>query len=190
MVSNFRRIAGWVVLPLGVVCSASTYASTGSAAANGDWIGPALLMWLAVVVLGCIQGLRRKVVVFSSFQDLYLTFGAAVVCIAVPMVFGIGAKGGGALSVVSLLIVVAVLAAVAWATWRANRGVLGFVLAYATKLSVSLLLVLKVFELVSPSGRTNEDRRQARIGSLLTTLLIVPLVFGLVAEHGASGEAQ
>lgn len=188
MIHPIRRLSGYIVFLCAFLWAATAFAGTAVAAQSQDWLGPALALWLAVVILGCVQGLRRKIVVFSSFQDLYLTFGGATVCIVLPMLFGDSAGTATLTGAVMVVLVGAVLAAIAWATWRANRGVFGFLLALATKLSVSLLLVLKVFELVSPSGRTADDRRQARVGSLLTTLLLVPLVFGLVAKRGGGGE--
>lgn len=141
----------------------------------------ALSILLLGVVLGC--GSRRKIVVFSNYDDLGLTFLIPVSVIAIAYLFmlcggtqNVGAAVGGVVGF-------AVLVKVFINAYLANgRRLPHTLLAVVTKLPLSVIWVLGLIQVVSPSGNTQRQRSSNRQTGLLMLLVVTPII-GLLAQR-------
>lgn len=145
----------------------------------------ALAILLLGIVLGC--GSRRKIVVFSNYDDLGLTFLAPVSAFVIAYLFmlcggtqNVGAAVGGVVGF-------AVLVMVTVNTYLANgRRFPHTLLAIVTKLPLSVIWVFGLIQVVNPSGNTQRQRRSSRQTGLLVLLVVTPIIGLLVADKTGS----
>ncbi len=145
----------------------------------------ALAILLLGIVLGC--GSRRKIVVFSNYDDLGLTFLIPVSVIAIAYLFmlcggtqNVGAAVGGVVGF-------AVLVKVFINAYLANgRRLPHTLLAVVTKLPLSVIWVLGLIQVVSPSGNTQRQRSSNRQTGLLMLLVVTPIIGLLVVDKTGS----
>jgi hypothetical protein len=145
----------------------------------------ALAILLLGIVLGC--GSRRKIVVFSNYDDLGLTFLVPVSAFVITYLFmwlGGTPKVGAA---VGAVVGFAVLIKVVINAYLANgRRLPHTLLSIVTKLPLSVIWVLGLIQVVSPSGNTQRQRSSSRQTGLLVLLVVTPIIGLLVADKTGS----
>jgi hypothetical protein len=136
----------------------------------------ALAVGLAVTVIGCTLGLTGRAIIFRNYDDLGLVFLAVV-----PLLIGF-------ISLIQWILIPAIVASIAlvswltWRTWQDNGSVWQVLVVMPTKLVLSVLFIAFVWDLLSPSGRTQLARAKTRGIAVAILAVITPLIYRLVKD--------
>lgn len=136
----------------------------------------AIAVGLTVTVIGCTLGLRERAVIFRNYDDLGLVFLAVV-----PLFIGF-------ITLIPWILFPAVLVSAAliiwltWRTWQDNGSVWKLLVTLPTKLVLSVLFIAYLWDLLSPSGKTQLDRAKQRGTAAAVLAVITPLIYRLVKD--------
>ena len=136
----------------------------------------AIAVGLTVTVIGCTLGLRERAVIFRNYDDLGLVFLAVV-----PLFIGF-------ISLIPWILIPAMVASIAlvtwltWRTWQDNGSVWKVLVVLPTKLVLSVLFIAFVWDLLSPSGKTQLARAKTRGVAVAILAVITPLIYRLVKD--------
>ncbi len=155
-----------------------------------DYYNIALIAGFSVVIFGIVMGWgeNRKIVVFSNYNDLGLTFliPASFLLIYLLFVNFFGGKPQYAIalgSVVSggLLILLSIN------TLKDNgNDPLKALLALITKLPLAIIWILNLFTLLNPGGKNARQRAQSRGIALVILTILTPIIAMLVVDKNGS----
>ncbi len=68
-------------------------------------------------------------------------------------------------------------------TYKANNGqMIHTLLAFVTKIPIGIIFVFHLLEIINPSGKTINERRQNRRNTLVVLTLLTPIIAGLVVN--------
>lgn len=149
------------------------------------------MAWVILIVVGVFLGAgeNRKIVVFSNFNDLGLTFfipgSLALILTANFFTFGeqyfIEALILG--STISLILTVMMIVR----TFAANGyNPIKALLSIITKLPLSILWVLALLAVLDPGGKSRQERAKNRATGLVILTFLTPLILVLVADKKGS----
>jgi hypothetical protein len=136
----------------------------------------ALAVGLSLTVIGCTLGLKERAVIFRNYDDLGLVFLAVV-----PLFIGF-------ISLIQWILIPAMVASIAlvtwltWRTWQDNGCVWKVLVVLPTKLVLSVLFIAFVWDLLSPSGKTQLARAKTRGIAVAILAVITPLIYRLVKD--------
>ena len=136
----------------------------------------AIAVGLAVTVIGCTLGLRERAVIFRNYDDLGLVFLAVA-----PLFIGF-------ITLIQWILIPALVASIGlvtwltWRTWQDNGSVWKVLIALPTKLVLSVLFIAFVWDLLSPSGKTQLTRSKQRGTAAAVLAVITPLIYRLVKD--------
>jgi hypothetical protein len=139
---------------------------------------------LMVVLVGVVLGFgeRRKIVIYSNYDDLFQTFLVPALA-TLSVLFLSGGFPLALLGYALLIGCVAIFGLIVGRTFRSNEGSLWkAALAMITKFPLAFLWVLQIISLINPRGQTFLRRAQNRASALLILTLLTPIVAALVAE--------
>lgn len=151
----------------------------------------AIFSWVILVVIGIFLGAgeKRKIIVFSNFNDLGLTFLIpASLFLTMTVSFFVLADTyfmeslvlGLGLSVILLLMMI-------FRSFRSNNmNPFKAILAILTKLPLSILWVIALLAVLDPDGNTRQARRKNRGMALVILTLLTPIILVLIAEKKGS----
>ena len=94
----------------------------------------------------------------------------------------------GLISLVAWILIPAMVASIAlvswliWRTWQDNRSVWKLLIVLPTKLVLSVLFIAFVWDLLSPSGKTQLARAKQRGFAVGILAVITPLIYRLVKD--------
>jgi len=72
-------------------------------------------------------------------------------------------------------------------TYKANNGqMIHTLLAFVTKIPIGIIFVFHLLEIINPSGKTINERRQNRRNALVVLTLLTPIIAGLVVNKEGS----
>lgn len=131
---------------------------------------------LAVTVIGCTLGIKERAVIFRNYDDLGLVFLAVA-----PLFIGF-------ISLIQWILIPAMVAStglvvwLTWRTWQDNGSIWKVLVALPTKLVLSVLFIAFVWDLLSPSGKTQLARAKQRGASAVVLAVITPLIYRLVKD--------
>lgn len=149
--------------------------------------GAVIAAVVVIFVVGTLLGMgdHRKIVIFRTYDDLFLTF------LVPALLFG-GVMGllvemeGGLFAILGLLALVASLLVflyVAFRTLQSNAySAWRFVVAMLVKFPLALIWVLQIITLLKPGGETARQRAKSRGRALLALTFLTPVIGALVAE--------
>ena len=134
----------------------------------------AIAVGLAVTVIGCTLGIKERAVIFRNYDDLGLVFLAVA-----PLFIGF-------ITLIQWILIPAMVAStglvvwLTWRTWQDNGSVWKVLVALPTKLVLSVLFIAFVWDLLSPSGKTQLARAKQRGTAAVVLAVITPLIYRLV----------
>ncbi len=150
-----------------------------------DYLGYVLMIWGGIVLLGVILGWNEKIVVFRNYNDLAIVFASGI-CIYCAFLVAFGFSGNStSMVMLSISLVVLSIGLVCYLVIRTfldNRSILGTLLALITKLTLSILFLVNLLSLLSPSGKTQAQRAKDRASALVWLIVIAPVIHRLVRE--------
>lgn len=159
--------------------------NTTNNSAKND-LGYILLVWGIIVVLGIVLGWNEKIVIFRNYNDLAIVFGSGLlVYAAIFVIFLLGNNGASGVMVLSLIMVASSAGLMIYLIFRTfvdNRSILATVLALITKLSLSVLFLINLLTLLSPSGKTQVKRAKNKASALAWLMVITPIIYALVRD--------
>jgi hypothetical protein len=136
-----------------------------------------------LVVLGIVAGLADVIVVYRDYDDLGIVFLMTVSSLGTLfLVLFFGENGGWFKPVIFLLgaaTFIGLLVFISFRTWKDNPNLL-MPLALLTKLALGTIFVFYLFDLLSPSGKTQNTRARSRASALAMLTVLTPLVLVLV----------
>lgn len=143
-----------------------------------ELISIVILALIIPIVFGIINGLKGKIVVFRSYDDLWLVFLAVIVPIA--LFFICAALQSVTMTVASCIAEVVILSTIAHRTYIDNRrNIFLTLLALYTKLPLSGLFILQfisyLYNLSKPLYR-----RTTGIATLVSIICLAPLIHRLI----------
>ena len=152
-----------------------------------SYVGIVLLIILGII-LGA--GEKRKIVVFKNYDDLGLSFLVPISYILIMILIPMGAiylniksnELNDITQIIALGVSGLILLKVIINTFKSNTNIFKAILAVLVKFPLSLLWVFSLMEIINPSGKTHEERRKNRSGSLLILTFLTPVVVSLVEE--------
>ena len=131
---------------------------------------------LTVTVIGCTLGLKERAVIFRNYDDLGLVFLAVA-----PLFIGF-------ITLIQWILIPAIVTTIAlciwltWRTWQDNGSVWKVLFALPSKLVLSVLFIAFVWDLLSPSGKTQLARAKQRGVAAAILAVITPLIYRLVKD--------
>lgn len=134
---------------------------------------------LITIILGVILGIKKKITVFRDYNDLGLIF----LLVIFPVVFLSLAgffNGGKILRWTFIVIESGLMLWIIGRTFKDNANPLFFIVAFLTKIPLSLLFVFNLMSVLNPPGKTARDRSNARGNALIWLLFLTPLIAALV----------
>lgn len=136
----------------------------------------AIAVALAITITGSILGLKERVVIFRNYDDLGLVF-----LVVAPLCIGF-------ITQILWILIPAIVSGVGlcvwltWRTWQDNGSAWKVLVALPTKLVLSVLFIAFVWELLSPSGKTQLARAKQRGTAAAILAVITPVIYRLVKE--------
>lgn len=134
----------------------------------------AVVIGLAVTVIGCILGFKERAVIFRNYDDLGLVFLAVV-----PLAIGFLTLSKWIL-IPSIVTSVVLIIWLTLRSWQDNRSLWKLLVVLPTKLVLSILFIAFVFDLIAPSGKTQLARAKQRGTAAAVLAVIMPLIYRLV----------
>jgi len=141
-------------------------------------------VWLAVAIVGVFLGFSQKIVVFRNYNDLAIVFAVGACLLAFVFSLFLVAHHPGwiyASVVVAALCIGLVLWIVA-RTFVDNPNPFLLIIAFTTKLTLSVLFLFNLVAFIAPSGKTAAQRASSRRTSLIALILIAPITLALVRD--------
>ena len=131
-----------------------------------------------------------EIVVFKNYDDLGLSFLVPISYILIMILIPMGAiylniksnELNDITQIIALGVSGLILLKVIINTFKSNTNIFKAILALLVKFPLSLLWVFSLMEIINPSGKTHEERRKNRSGSLLILTFLTPVVVSLVEE--------
>jgi hypothetical protein len=140
-----------------------------------------LIVVLLIIITGVILGFKELIVVYRDYDDLGIAFSLVLSPIVLLYLFSFT---GSINKISGTFVFVVELSLFAWLLTRTyqdnNNNIIFTLLAAFTKVSLSILFILNLLQLVSPTGKTTSQRVSSRRSAFAILLLISPLVFALV----------
>lgn len=136
----------------------------------------AIAVVLAVTIMGCVLGLKERMVIFRNYDDLGLVF-----LVVAPLCIGFITQIPWIL-IPAIVIGAGLCVWLTWRTWQDNGSVWKVLIALPTKLVLSVLFIAFVWELLSPSGKTQMARAKQRGTAAAILAVITPVIYRLVRD--------
>lgn len=140
-----------------------------------------LIMLLLVIIAGIIMGFKEIITVYRDYDDLGIAFLLVLSPIVLIYLFSLGNANNATSNIFIGLIEIVLVVWLSVRTFKDNgNNVLFTLIAIITKFSLSILFVINLLQLVSPSGKTSSQRSSSKRNAFAILLLISPIVFALV----------
>jgi hypothetical protein len=144
---------------------------------------------LAILLLGIIPGFTKTITVYRDYADLTKTF--MIVLAPVALFILLGDKTGenvlrNILFAIESLLIVWILVT----TYLDNRNIFKALLAFITKIPLSVIFSFYLINLISPAGSKMGQRRQSRGISAIIMLFLAPILYGLVRNKAWSAKKE
>lgn len=141
-----------------------------------------------IVLAGIVSGFgeNRKIIVFSNYDDLGLTFliPASYFLIQILTTYLGGSSFAG--TIVGSVVALYLFALLTRNTYASNGQDIGrTVLALATKIPLAVVWVLALMQVLNPSGKGSQ-RTANRGQALIVLAVLTPIVGGLVVDKTGS----
>ena len=147
------------------------------------------IFYLIIVIIGIFLGFgeKRKIIIFRDYDDLGLTFFIPVsyfLIVYISPLFNISNK----IANIIALIVSGILAIKLLINTYLdnNRKILKTLLAFLTKIPLGVIWMINFINVLDPSGKTINERRQNRRNALVVLTLLTPIIAGLVVNKEGS----
>ena len=150
---------------------------------SDSWLSAVIFAWLAIVLLGVVLGVKRRITVFRNYNDLGLAFLATLLPVALAYIFSLVTGTLDKLAVYSVIGVEALL--LGWIlirTFQDNGNPVVTLVAFVTKLSLSFIFIINFLNFIAPQGETMAKRASVRHLALMFLLIVTPIVFTLVKK--------
>jgi len=148
-----------------------------------------MIIFTIIIIIGVFNGFgeNRKIIVYSDYDDLGLTFlvsASFFLIIYTFTSFGFNQTIGIVIaSIISLIIAIKVVAN----TYEDNNQDSGKTfLALMTKFPLAIIWILNIISVLDPGGRTLSQRRKNRATALVILTFLTPIVTGLVVNKNGS----
>lgn len=137
--------------------------------------------YLCLIILGIILGMKKKVVVFENYNDLFLTFAAALIpTLLYSFSFASGLPIDGPIAMIAWALSMAALLFVIYRTFKSNNGLLSALLALITKLPLGIFFIFMLLDFITPTGKSAADRAGSRRTGFIALLLLSPVIYKLI----------
>lgn len=144
---------------------------------------------LAILLLGIILGFTKKITVYLDYSDLTKTF--MLVLAPIGLFALLGDKVENRVMMIILSVIVGLL--MIWillTTYLDNRNIFKTLLAFLTKVPLSIIFAIYLINLISPSGSKMGQRRQGRGFAAVIMLFLAPILYGLVRNKVWSAKKE
>lgn len=139
-----------------------------------------LILLITIVILGVVMGFRNMIVVYRDYDDLGISFLLTLSPVILFYVLQI-TNNNIAFFIFILIIEIILIAWLFYRTFNDNsKNILFALLSFITKTTLSVLFIINLLQLVSPSGKSSRQRASARKIAFAILLVISPVVFSLV----------
>lgn len=145
-------------------------------------LGLILIFYSVVVLAGIILGWKQKIVVFKNYDDLILSICFFVIPVFVFLLNAMGFISSleGFPFVLFLSVELLLLSLILICSWQSNKSFLSFLLAFFTKMPLSIFFSVLLFQIIDPSGKTEFERKTNRNKSIAFLVLLTPVLYKLV----------
>jgi len=141
---------------------------------------------LIISIVGIVIGLLNKAVYYNDVKDLAITFSVYPSFIVTLIFFEVFLPS---LSDLAMLVVLGISCYVFWRSYlQNNKNVLLAIVVGISKLTFSFIYVLKIFDLLNPSGNSIFEKRYNRQTSMIVLAMLTPLLYKLINGETTSAE--
>lgn len=135
---------------------------------------------LIIIIVGVFLGAgrNRRIVVFSDYDDLGLTFLIPASTVLVLLIAPHSKITYSIIFIVEIFLLIKLVIN----TWRVNQSIWKTGLALITKLPISIIWMMNFIEMLNPSGKTSVQRSKNRGNALLVLALLTPVIGLLIVN--------
>lgn len=142
-----------------------------------------------IIIIGVFKGFGkdRKIIVYSDYDDLGLTFLVPASFVLIVYIFTLFGLNQIIAMIIGVIVSVFIALKVVINTYEDNNQDLGkSLLALITKLPLAIIWILNIVSVLDPGGQTATQRRKNRATALVILTFLTPIVTGLVVNKSGS----
>lgn len=144
---------------------------------------------LAILLLGIILGFTKKITVYRDYSDLTKTF--MLILAPIGLFALLGDKIESRVLMIILLVIVGLLMVwIAVTTYVDNRNIFKTLMAFITKVPLSIIFAIYLINLIFPAGSKMGQRRRGRGFAAVIMLFLAPILYGLVRNKVWSAKKE
>lgn len=134
---------------------------------------------LAILLLGVILGFTKTIIVYRDYADLTKVFMLVLAPIALFYLLGNKIEEP-ILNKIFIAVEGLLLLWIMVSTFMDNRNIFKTLLAFITKIPLAVIFAIYLVNLISPGGKTRNQRKQGRGIAAIVLLFLGPILYGLV----------
>jgi len=177
-----NQSTGSYVTPTTGSSSQTKSTPSGNSTANWPNFEYVLIAWICIVIIGVLLGIKDVIVVFRNYNDLALVFATGIMIVAAVYAAMANENRESLFPAFFVVLAIILVVWVIFRTIRDNQNPLWMIIAFITKITLSVVFLINLINFVTPAGKTTRARAATRRSSFVALLLIAPITFALIKE--------